>query len=247
MTKPQQKREVQAALSLLLDAYDCAQETEKDAWDFAVEISRLRGLGINDTDCRWLTSMGFVQHGLELTLLGDNQRTFHPVGPFKFEERSCFALTPQGVEGARSASGGTGERAKQLAFEDVSDPVVLSETVGKVAATEIKVQPVVPNWDEARRELRLGGQLVKKFKRRAPHQAAILAAFQEDGWPPCVADPLSPAPDIDPKRRLNDVIKSLNRNQVTAMLRFMGNGTGEGVVWELTRINGHPVSHPTDA
>ena len=34
------------------------------------------------------------------------------------------------------------------------------------------------------------------------------------------------------KRRLHDTIRSLNRNQKEGRLRFKGDGTGEGIVWE---------------
>ena len=35
------------------------------------------------------------------------------------------------------------------------------------------------------------------------------------------------------KRRLNDTIKCLNRGQVYRLLHFRGDGTGEGVLWEV--------------
>src|SRR5947207_2076239 len=84
-----------------------------------------------------------------------------------------------------------------------------------------------------RRELRLGGQLVKVFKLPSPMQEAILMAFEEEHWPPRIDDPLPMHPDLIPKRRLHDTVKSLNRNQKNCLIRFMGDGTGEGVRWEL--------------
>jgi len=36
-----------------------------------------------------------------------------------------------------------------------------------------------------------------------------------------------------PRRRLHDTIKSLNRNQTKDVLRFKGDGTGEGILWEF--------------
>ena len=84
-----------------------------------------------------------------------------------------------------------------------------------------------------RHELRLGETLVKKFKWRAANQEAILCAFEEEGWPPHIDDPLPPILDKDPKRRLSDAIKCLNRKQLNTLVRFSGDGTGEGVYWEL--------------
>ena len=65
------------------------------------------------------------------------------------------------------------------------------------------------------------------------NQEAILAAFQEDGWPARIDDPLPPVAETDPKRRLSDTIKCLNRKQQNALVRFSGDGTGEGVLWDL--------------
>jgi hypothetical protein len=61
-----------------------------------------------------------------------------------------------------------------------------------------------------------------------------LSAFEEDRWPPVIDDPLPPKPEQDTKRRLHDTIKALNRNQHRDAIRFHGNGTGEGIRWELT-------------
>jgi hypothetical protein len=44
-------------------------------------------------------------------------------------------------------------------------------------------------------------------------------------------DPLPRMPDIDPKIRLRDTIKRLNRNQVNHLLRFQGDGNGLGIQW----------------
>ena len=48
---------------------------------------------------------------------------------------------------------------------------------------------LIPRWDEVRRELAVDGQIVKRFRLPAPNQEAVLAAFEEEGWPPRVFDP----------------------------------------------------------
>ena len=58
-------------------------------------------------------------------------------------------------------------------------------------------------------------------------------AFEEEGWPAKIDDPLAPQSQQDPKRRLHDTIKCLNRNQKNELLHFRGDGTGEGILWEL--------------
>ena len=82
-----------------------------------------------------------------------------------------------------------------------------------------------------RRTLYLGSVIVKQFKGPAKNQKAILDTFQEEGWPTRIDDPLPHIPDQDPKERLHDTIKSLNRHQVHRLLVFEGDGTGEGVQW----------------
>ena len=89
----------------------------------------------------------------------------------------------------------------------------------------------VPSWDRDRPELRWGNTVVKRFKVPAPNQELILAAFQEDGWPVRIDDPLPPHPELDPKRRLHDTINSLNRSQKLPLIRFLGDGSGQGVRW----------------
>jgi hypothetical protein len=92
---------------------------------------------------------------------------------------------------------------------------------------------LVPQWDKERQELRLGRLIVKQFKVPAPNQAMILTAFQEEEWPTRIDDPIPPNPDQDPKRRLHDTINTLNRHQKHRLVHFLGDGTGEGVRWEL--------------
>jgi hypothetical protein len=92
---------------------------------------------------------------------------------------------------------------------------------------------VVPQWDAIRRELVVGGQIVRRFRVPAPNQVAILAAFQEEGWPHGILDPLRGNGDQDAKRRLNDTVKALNRRRLARIIHFSGDGTGEGVTWEL--------------
>jgi hypothetical protein len=90
---------------------------------------------------------------------------------------------------------------------------------------------LVPHWDRDRRELRWANQLVKQYRLPAPNQELILAAFEEEDWPLSIDDPLPHEPEQDPKQRLHDTIKSLNRHQLRRLLVFTGDGTGEGVRW----------------
>ena len=73
---------------------------------------------------------------------------------------------------------------------------------------------------------------MKRFRVPAANQEIILAAFQEEGWPEFIDDPLVPMPDQEPKRRLQATIKSLNRHQLVPLIRFHGNGNGRQVHWQ---------------
>ena len=91
----------------------------------------------------------------------------------------------------------------------------------------------LPSWDATRHLLTFHGQLVKHFKSPAHNQELILSTLQEVGWPTHVDDPLPPSPDLDAKRRLNDAIRCLNKNQVNVLLHFRCDGTGQGILWEV--------------
>jgi hypothetical protein len=47
-----------------------------------------------------------------------------------------------------------------------------------------------PRWDQAARILWYRGRIVKCFGRPSPNVELIFAAFEEQGWPPCIDDPL---------------------------------------------------------
>jgi hypothetical protein len=47
-----------------------------------------------------------------------------------------------------------------------------------------------PHWDRLRRELRYRDKLVRRYRRHAPQQMAILDAFELAGWPERIENPL---------------------------------------------------------
>ena len=95
-----------------------------------------------------------------------------------------------------------------------------------------------PKWDSDYRELWFFGKLVKHISKSSEptNQERILAAFQEDEWPHGIDDPIPSKGDMNPKRRLADTIAELNKGHITPkLIRFRGDGTGEGVSWEPVR------------
>src|SRR5437870_5015237 len=88
-----------------------------------------------------------------------------------------------------------------------------------------------PSWQAKPRELWIGKILVKQFRRPAPVLELILAAFEEEGWPSHLDDPIPPTPEVDSITRLHDSINRLNRMQETQLVVFSGDGTGRGIRW----------------
>ena len=74
---------------------------------------------------------------------------------------------------------------------------------------------------------------MKKYRVPSVCQQAVLSAFEEEGWPAAIDDPLPPQIEQDPKRRLRDTIKSLNTNQTNAHLAFPRRRKRLRVLWEI--------------
>lgn len=201
---------LESVLVELLEALRYADDTNSNAWDFAVSMGRLVNLGATESDLRWLVLKGLVDHGKEVTIEGDDGREFRPTGNLTFSSRTCFVLNDRGII-----------TAMQCRRESLP---VLSESETETVA--------VPHWNGVLRQLQLDGKIVKSFKWPAINQETVLCAFQEEGWPRRIDDPLPPHPEQNPKRRLADTIKCLNRKQYVTLIHFRGDGTGEGVIWE---------------
>ena len=193
-----------------------------DPWDFAVEIDQLRTLGLSDNDLRFLVRSQYLEHAREVTAVGQNGRQFQPTGNLTFAPRTCFVLKRHRLD---------------LAAEDVRFALdyesVGSQTPHVSQTIPLRRRLIVPNWDANRRILTYDGHVIKRFRRPARNQSLILAAFQEEDWPIRIYDPIAPQPCQDMKRRLNDTIKCLNRGLERRLLHFRGDGTGEGVLWEM--------------
>jgi hypothetical protein len=212
---PQQNRddvppELLPGLQLLLQAYDYAKETDRDHDDFAVELTELRQRGMTNADCRWLVCKGWAHLLREVKRKPGEARCFDRDVGLVIHRHACLTLTSAGVLAARWLTIGTSH-----------DHGV--EKNGRVG----------PHWDRDRHELRVGSLLIKQFKLPSPNQEMILMALEEEGWAPRIDDPLPASRDMNAKQRLHDAIKNLNRNQKNRLMRFMGDGTGQGVRWEL--------------
>jgi hypothetical protein len=191
-----------AGVALLLHAYDSARATGEDPWRFALEIDRLRTAGMSNTGLRWLLLHGLAEQGIETTTPDSPRRTFRKVPNLGLPPGSCFVLTEAGAAFARTTVAGPEWR-----------PTGAEE----------------PSWDGKRRAMWLGDTLVKRFRQPSPVQELILAAFEEEGWPPRIDDPLPPVRGLNPGKRLNNAIRNLNRGQKD--IHFEGGGDGKSIGW----------------
>jgi hypothetical protein len=220
-------RAIVRAIALLLRAHDYACALNRDSWEFAVEIQVLRAAGVTRSDLRWLRCKDLLEHAVEITTRDDHRRLYQPSFNLAFTKRSCFILTSTGVRLARTLQGQR-ESARPESEPKSSNPDEPSSQNGQ------KVR-LVPVWERDRQILHLDGVVVKQFKTPAPNQETILSAFEEEGWPDRIDDPIPPQLSQDAKARLHDAINALNRNQKHRLIHFMGDGSGQGIRWELVK------------
>lgn len=170
--------------------------------------------------------MGYVEHSEEITRPDANGREFQSIGDLVFTGRSCFVLTAAGVAFAQQ------QQRDQVPLVAPLDGDTSAVRVPESSDNVPSQETTLPKWDNFRRELYYGGALVKQFKLPSTNQESVLTVFQEENWPPRIDDPLPHTRNVDPKQRLRETIRSLNRNQKRRLLRFKGDGTGEGILWE---------------
>jgi hypothetical protein len=220
---------VRTAFAQLLEVHELARTSGHKTSEFAAEITNLTELGITPSVLRWLVCRGYAKCLREVTQSDDKERRFEPVDNLALNSQSCFILSRRGMLIARAI----------LELQGTESPEEISEEDDDAADAEEPRVDLRPLWDAKRRELRLARKLLKRFRVPAPNQEAVLAAFQEEGWPNCIDDPLPPKGDVCPKRRLHDTIKALNRkhHQSPPLVHFLGNGTGENIVWELRIVS----------
>ena len=213
------RNRLEDGIELLILGSKYASASKRDLSEYAIGIDLLRDKGLNVCDIRWLILEELAEHLIELTLPGDECRTFRSGGA-KISPQSCLTLTRKGVEFA----------------SDIVDDKASFETdvkrIESIRDTETVESELTPRWDADRQELRYAGELVKRYRLPSPNQTAILSAFHEERWPSRIDDPLPPRYDQNPKRRLHDTIRNLNRSHHASLVRFTGDGSGQGVIWE---------------
>jgi hypothetical protein len=178
-------------------------------------LSELRALRVGDAMLLWMLYQGHVCHLLPQPAHGDPK--LHPVDSLILRERSHFALTLEGEEAAVRLS---------------ADDFPLEETASAALTGWPHSGRLLPRYDLLSRSFFWGRHCLKCFRQPSFNQEVILAAAEELRWPSWFDDPLPRARGINPKVRLHDTIKALNRHQNPYLLHFKGDGTGRRLGWE---------------
>lgn len=233
-TLPQQlPLRLRRALRRLRELQSYASDTTQNAWDYAASYRELRGFGLTHNDFRFLVVSGWIEHQQQLTAAGRLHRSLEAVDPLCFSKQSRFVLSSRGAAlPTLPATCSTTTKPPPIS------PLQLSPDGGARKQARSPSQSVLatrPSWRALERELWVGDVIVKQFRWPAPNQELVLAAFEEEGWPVRIDDPLSPHLDQDPKRRLNDTVRCLNRKQLHHLIHFRSDGTGEGLFWSFTK------------
>ncbi len=221
---------VGTAIAELAEAHDSARDALCDPWQFAVEISRLQELGLTYSDLRWLVEKGYAAHAREATGSADQNRKFAVGMNTTFSPDTRFVLTDAGLDLAG------GNRPEPTLIRFTSQPASMP------AAPTVSAAHDRPYWDSNKGVLYFAERIIKRFSRAARNQEIVLCAFEEEAWRHRIDDPLPPSRNVEPKRRLHDTIKWLNRDHEAQVLAFLGDGTGEGVRWRSLVSSALPIS-----
>lgn len=206
---------VRSALRLLWEACRQARQ-EEDLWQFAINLAEVHEAGATSTDLRRLVHDGLVEYRVECTAARTRRRQFQEWHNLSLPHGSCFILTKPGIA-----------VAEQILSEDAS------ANAGERASGERSARFADrPGWDRALRILSCGDKFRKVFRQVAPRQTLILEAFEEQGWPERIDDPLPREQGMDRIRLLRDTLRNLNRTLRGWPIRFAADGTKRGIRWQ---------------
>ncbi len=86
-----------------------------------------------------------------------------------------------------------------------------------------------PVWDRDLFTLSWRGEVIRVITREAESLEPLLRAFQDANWPSRIDNPLTDENGVDPRERLHNAVKHLNRQQ-PMRIRFERDGHG-GICW----------------
>jgi len=226
------------AVQMLWRARQYAQRAKCNPWQFALELDEFHRAGVCKSELRWLLMGGLVEHAQEVFDFAKPGRKFKKLPRHIVPANASFVLSDLGLARLAQFSNGCGG-----ASPGINGSPKLAEDHQQLPDRKASGERLVPRWDQERRELRFNGTVVKQYFYASPNQEILLAAFQEEGWPRRIDDPLHPIAERDSRERLRNAIKGLNRGQARPLILFSGDGTGCGVLWQL-RSPGAKVTQP---
>lgn len=182
----------------------------------------------------WANAVGQLQ--LDRQLLSQSPPVWEAWSP-----KDAAASTGSGKEGASQERDGKSHhrymRLPQFVAANIQALDVLARwtseapdliTGGELSIVGASGEVVKPHWDPEKRVLKFNGEEVRKWKRNAPNCFLVLKAFQEEGWPHRVLDPLPGGKD---EQRIHSTCKSIN-SKMSGGLRISPGGDGESFIWE---------------
>jgi hypothetical protein len=193
---------------LLLGAFAGAQALGHPGTDVVVPVVVLDQLGMTSERLGQLAEAGLIEYCRGAARQADED------WPDSLDAAKGVALTSQGAALTGSFLVGHGREhapARRVAVAARGDR---------------------PRWDSGARTLYWRGHVVKRLRKAAPNQELLLATFCELGWPWRIDDPLPREAGVEPKERLRESVKSLNRGLQRPSIRFHADGRGYGVTWE---------------
>jgi hypothetical protein len=196
-----------------------AQDRRIKPGDRPVPLARLRHWGVGDDVLLWMQYQGHVEQVERRRGRGRARPKWTLRGTTRIDEKSWFALTP------------LGEAFADLFLAWVVAPADDAEF--ERARAMMRVGRLAPHYDRLGRVFVWGRHVVKQFRQPSLNQELILSAAEELRWPTWFDDPLPKRSGRDPKARLHDTIKDLNRRQQGRLIHFKGDGSGERLGWEL--------------
>ncbi len=206
-----------AALMLLKQALDDAEDVGKEVRQFAISKQQLIAVGAAESDLLWLITQRFVEHLRDVTADGQTQREFRAATAPALRDNSCFVLTHLGKvyierNGLTSATRSTSGLKRSLPE--------------RTPAKRIR-------WDTRRHELWVDGRLVKRFARAAPAQWAVLDTFESRGWQSPVEGGAFGSHERDRGQRLRELVAELNKRLERSLIEFRKDCVAQRITFDL--------------
>jgi hypothetical protein len=195
-----------------------AQNQGRDPNENSLSLSHLREQGVRDLFLVLMLYHGHVTQFRPVMRLDDGGLLYEPANNLHMASDSLFSLTEAG-----EAFAGT----LLAVFSSLIDADAVQAIWDKYCPTCL-----VPRYEKENRMFRWGCLILKRFRQPAINQELILLAAEEMNWPEWFDDPLPRRSGVNPKVRLHDTIKDLNRRQIPHLVHFKGDGTGTRIGWE---------------